>query len=317
MEQTQKNALTTDTLGQIRSGDRDDIGACHFQQGKSERISYKVRKQVEVPPEEWIRCDNAHEALVSRFVFDTVQMLMDRDTICAKGSRMSRLYNGMLFCADCGSAMVRRTNPRNPDRAASYICGAKNVQGTCSRHAIREDRLNEAVFSFIREYVEELSDVRAVAGAVDDEGGAVDLGRENGSGASGCPVVLSREEREMERLREELKQCAVFKGSLYQDLQRGIINERQFQRFREKYSKREAQLEEIIRRKEQYAKVLTENREELDRNLREFKEQMNISVMDRNLLVMLVERIMVQEGGEIEVVTRFGRGRDGREDEDI
>ena len=271
---------------------KDEVYVGTLAQGKKERISYKVRKQVDVPSDEWIRCDNAHEALVSRFIFDTVQMLLDRDTVSMKGSHASRLYSGLLFCGDCGSSMVRRTNPRNPEAAASFICTARNLKGTCSRHSIREDKLNEAVFAFIRDYVDELSDMGAVCGEMEEAAA-------RGYDGDG----------EMERIRQELKKCEAFKGSLYHDLQRGFIDERQFQRFREKYSSREAELKEIIRKREQNERECLENREDLDRRMAEFKERLNVNVIDRNLLVMLIERIMVYEGGEIRIVTRFGKGR--------
>ena len=260
-------------------------------QGKREQINYKVRKQVDVPSSDWIRCENTHEAIISRSVFDTVQNLMNRDTISAKGSRMSYIYSGLLYCGDCGASMIRRNNPRKPGAKACYICSSKNVRGTCSRHRIGEEALNEAVFGFLNDYIDRLKD----RGRMSEELGGMVQKNE----------AAIANDREIARLRKELEECGAFRASLYQDFRRGIINEQKFHRFRGRYAKRAEELEAAIREQEKYARESAAWREDMELRLKDFKERLNVGGLDRVLLATFIDRILVFDGGVVEVKARF------------
>ena len=261
-------------------------------QGKRERISYKVRKQIEVPRKDWIRCENTHEALISKAVFDTVQNLMDRDTICVKGKRTSYLYTGILFCGDCGGSMIRRSNYQNKDGQTYYICSTKNSRNRCSRHSIREDDLNNAVLEFLKDLIEELQNRMQVAEEVDKM--SLDAAQRNCSNA------------EIEKLKQELESYSALKASLYQDLKNGLISKKQFCRYRDEYSLMEAEMESAIRKQEEEANYYL-NREELAvLRLSNFQKRLNVSDMDRSLLVTFIDRILVFEGSVINIKARVG-----------
>lgn len=60
-------------------------------------ISYKVRKNRDVAPGEWNRCESTHEAVISQCVFGIIQRLLERDTMRGACGRLPFLFSGMVF----------------------------------------------------------------------------------------------------------------------------------------------------------------------------------------------------------------------------
>lgn len=79
-------------------------------QGKNEKVSYKVKRLVEKPRDEWVRVADTHEAIVPLKDFKTVQKLLEVDTRVFAGKAKCHIFTGYLFCGDCGKPMSRRVN---------------------------------------------------------------------------------------------------------------------------------------------------------------------------------------------------------------
>ena len=61
-------------------------------QGKRTTVSHKVKKEIEVPEEDWIVVENAHEPIISKMDFDAVQIFMSRDTKAIAGQSEAYMY---------------------------------------------------------------------------------------------------------------------------------------------------------------------------------------------------------------------------------
>lgn len=270
---------------------KDEVYTGNLAQGKRVRVSYKVRKEIQVPREDWIRCENTHKPIIKQTDFDAVQMLMDRDTIKADASKKSYIYSGILYCGDCGNSMVRRSNYWKKDGCSCYICSGYNRRGDCSRHLISEEDLDEAIRLHLQEYVASLSNAAAIAKSIE----FLETGYEE----------AQTHDSEIQKLKEELVKCSSLKSSLYQDLKEGLINESQFNRYREEYTNREMMLKAAIEEQESLLKAIYENGIATELQLTEIKKNLNISGLDRLTLVTFVDKILVYEGNRIEVVTKF------------
>ena len=124
-----------------------------LQQGKSQRINYKVKVQRALPKEEWVIFENHHEGIVTKEEYETVQMLLAKDTRIAPGENRLYLFGGLLSCGDCGSNLIRRTNSYKGEKTVFYICSSYNKKkDQCSRHSIREDVLIQLVMDSLKIY---------------------------------------------------------------------------------------------------------------------------------------------------------------------
>ena len=148
------------------------------------------------------------------------------------------------------------------------------------------------MLEFLKDLIEELQNRMQVAEEVDKM--SLDAAQRNCSNA------------EIEKLKQELESYSALKASLYQDLKNGLISKKQFCRYRDEYSLMEAEMESAIRKQEEEANYYL-NREELAvLRLSNFQKRLNVSDMDRFLLVTFIDRILVFEGSVINIKARVG-----------
>ena len=91
-------------------------------QGKRKKVSFKSKKFVDVPEENWIRKEDMHEAIISKDDFKRVSRLLEE----TKGSRVVQndyLFKGLLKCFDCKGYI----GIRSPDKKG-------NIYGRCQRY---------------------------------------------------------------------------------------------------------------------------------------------------------------------------------------
>ncbi len=111
----------------------------HSVHNKQSNISFKNKKKVRKPQEEWYRVENTHEAIISEEVFQKVQELIASRRRNAEEWH-NQIFSGLVKCADCGwSWLWVNSQNKNPSH---YHC-SKNGQGLrqCSMHYIRYDVL--------------------------------------------------------------------------------------------------------------------------------------------------------------------------------
>ena len=118
-------------------------------QGKETTPSYKVRKRVTKPESEWAIVSDAHEAIVERRDFDSVQKALSLDTRRSPGDSAVQLFSGMVFCGECGASMVRKTVPSGNKKYVYYVCAAHKQDKSCSPHRMRDEALEQLVLDTV------------------------------------------------------------------------------------------------------------------------------------------------------------------------
>lgn len=262
-----------------------------LEQGKREKVSYKVKKTIHKPKSEWVRVENSHKAVVSKGDFAIVQELLKRDTRAEKEGTQTKLYAGLLYCGDCGMAMVSRTVPYKDKRTEYYICSGYNRNKSCSRHSIRVDKLNEIVLGEIKKHIKLLLDTEKLLSMLDTKKIRFEEAVER--------------DKEILKLTGQAEEYETLKAALYTDLRDNLITREQFNRYREIYADR---LEEIYRAKkvqEELVREIYEKGVAAGAWLERFKENMEITEPDRVLLVSLTDRILIYENKTVEIVFKY------------
>ena len=96
---------------------------------KQTNISYKNKKKVRKPKEEWIRVENTHEAIISRDVFEQVQKQIASRRRQQKDAT-TQIFAGLVKCADCGWSMRFGTNRQNKKPYSHFTCSQYGQMGT-------------------------------------------------------------------------------------------------------------------------------------------------------------------------------------------
>ena len=117
--------------------------------------SFKNKKRIHKPREEYVVFKDVHPPIVDRDTFETVQRLYQRTKHRAPKNEEKNKYSSLLRCADCGHSMWYHTNSKNRDihyfSCSNYY---KDYRGSCkSRHYIRADAVDQVVKMELRRLV--------------------------------------------------------------------------------------------------------------------------------------------------------------------
>ena len=119
---------------------------------KTYKRSYKERREIPKPEHEWIKCENTHEAIISKEEFNKIQELVKKRTPNRSNSdKEYSIYNGILKCADCGKAMLKQEDKRKEKIYSNYYCSSYlYTNSSCSQHKIKTKELDSIVLETIQ-----------------------------------------------------------------------------------------------------------------------------------------------------------------------
>ncbi len=260
-------------------------------QGKNQKINYKVKQSRAVSSEQWIRVEGTHEAIIPRTYFERVQEIMQLDTRTSPSEKNVYPLSGLVRCGDCGQNMTRRSAAKK-NKVYYYLhCSSyRNGEG-CTSHIISEDKLTEAVLTFIKKQLALLVEADRILQHI------TELPKEQ-YGVKALNTQIGELNKEIERY------CDL-KERLYRDMVGGVIDKEEYAEYNQRFTYK---LDETKR-----AKVaLEEKRDRLlstDIHLRpwmeEFKKISTLETLGRKEMVMLINRVLVFSKDCIEIHLNF------------
>ena len=149
--ETIKYKWSTSTIGRMLTS---EIYIGNLTQLKTKRESFKNHKVLSVAKEDWIRCENTHEPIITKAQFDKIQSLIKTNTKLKVRSeeKTYSIYNGILKCADCGKAMYKQEDNRGNRQLSNYFCNTYLYisKKSCTSHKIKTEDLNDMVLEAIK-----------------------------------------------------------------------------------------------------------------------------------------------------------------------
>ena len=136
-----------------------------LEQGKTTKLNYKSKKEIDVSKEDWIVIQNAHEPIISKSIYLLANKMLLRDVKQSKDKPC--ILSGMLYCKDCGSPMVRRKVKAKDGYNIFYICSEYNNTGDCSRHSIKEEYIIKATIHALNDYLSKYNELLEKVSAID------------------------------------------------------------------------------------------------------------------------------------------------------
>ena len=275
---------------------RSEVYIGNMVQGKTGTLSYKSRKLINKPEEEWIRVEGTHEPIISREVWDTVVSIDKkkvRKTPPTDGIRS--IFTGLVYCADCGFKMrnhIERFTYKDgtPGRYSSFICGnyARSGKSACTIHSIYENVLEELV----------LTDIREKARFVECDGERLAEQISRMKEKESRSRVISYEQ-EMKAAAARMTELERLMQNLYEDKCTGTIPQTVFQTLMRKYETERAEKAAAIPELEQKVRAQLENRQDANRWMEVIRRYTEITALDENILFELVDRIEVGEARKV------------------
>ena len=116
---------------------------------RTRRKSYKVKKTIRNPQEDWMIFENTHEPIITQQMFDLVQELRKNKRRPQRFKEVNP-FSGMVYCADCGKKMYLCRSSSFADNQEHLKCSTyANDTKDCTVHYIRTSVLGEIVLGEI------------------------------------------------------------------------------------------------------------------------------------------------------------------------
>ena len=263
----------------------------YMEQGKQEKISYKVNKRIVKPEHEWIQVKNTHEAIISETDFTVVQELLKFDGRTSADTNTANLFSGILMCADCKTPMIKRVNTYKGKKKIFYICQTKNKSLGCTRHSIEEDVLKKILLGEIKTWIDLMASYAEIMDVMDE----MNISYEQ----------VVEYDSQIGILRNEYNKYYGLKSGLLSDLKEGLIDKEEFDEFHSLYTKKCEELEQAISNQKVLIKQMFQNGVAAKVQLDKYRETKDLGELTRELLVTMVSKVYVHEGKELDIVFRF------------
>lgn len=262
-------------------------------QKQMEIVSYKVNICRRIDKDKRIIVPNTHEPIISREDFNKVQSLLNRDTrVCVSNNELD-LFSGFVKCGDCKRGMNKKHIYQPYKDYYYYICNTfkKNGKSACTKHAIRTEKVKEAVFEVVKQYIN-------IAVTMENLIDFINHSEEKCKETTKYDNALKgkfREREEMNRLLEDL----------YPDWKKGFISQEMYFSLKDKYEKKKIEILNAIEDLQIQIEAIKNGLTKENRFIENFKKHQNITELTRDIIVELIENVYIYEGGRIEVVVKF------------
>jgi len=241
------------------------------------------------PREEWIIAPNAHEALVSEEDFNKAQLVTVKKRY---HDEPGHIFGNKVKCPSCGHAMTRYTknNPR-------FKCGTVKVTDHygCKTHTIQQSEIERNVIPAIKAHADVLLDYEEMKLAQIKKSKATTKSLE---------AKIATEQKSIEALEAQITK-------IFTSLASGKITQ-------EVFLQKKSSINDAIERKQlgieksaEQLRNLTEGRVRSEKVVAELKQFLVLEKLDRDIVNLLVDKILVHDEKDIEIVWCGGFGGSG------
>lgn len=254
----------------------------HLTQGRSKKISYKSKKRIHVPREEWIIKENSCPRIIEDELFYFANHMYKKN-IHTRGREEDLLLKGFVYCHECGHRIGFRKI------SSKYIYGDCNYYlkyrkyHACTSHSIRYDLLEKVILDEVKKLLAK-EDIHKIIKDIYYQ--HIECYQEKLS--KRCIFLKKSIEMNLKKL-----------DTLYEDKLSGFIDGEQYIRVKEKILLTNQKLEEEITLLEQKNTDLVS-----DFGKKNVMKLTHFMSFDRNLFGSLIEKITLTKDKEIHIYYR-------------
>ena len=269
---------------------------------KTYKKSYKSKKRIKLPQEDWLIFENTQEVIIDRQTFDSVQKIRQCKRRPSRMGEMSSL-SGMVYCADCGKRMYlcRCTTMK---QAEYFNCSTyrKKKKNLCTSHQITVKAVETLLLDDLKRTLRFAQSQKEEFLRMLEENSEVKTKQE-----------IKENLRELSAAEERIKALDKIIQSLYEDKVAGKLSEERYLKLSDTYETEQAELTEKAQTlKAEIEKDKKEKDEILD-FLCLVEKYSSIEELTPEIIRSFVDRIIVhekrKENGhyrqEIEIVYNF------------
>ena len=259
-------------------------------QGKRKKVSFKSKKFINLPEEDWVKVENMHEAIISKEDFERAKKVID----ATKGSRVVQndyLFKGLLRCYDCKGYIGIRSPDKNGNiygRCQRY--GRFGKFDVCSPHNFNYQVFEEQMLEVLKEVCKEYTNKKKLE----------EIAKQTKTSGAKEFDINKQIELFKQTIEKETRKLEV----MYDDRLTGIIS-------LDEYMKNAKRIKEIVKGYEENIKDLekelagenTKNKEtKLDNLIEEFLE---MEKPTKEIIREFIEKIEIHSDKQVDIYFNF------------
>ena len=249
---------------------------------RSTTKSFKNKKKIERPPEEWQIFRDTHPAIIDRETFALVQELRKHRRRPTKSGIVSP-FSGLLYCADCGEKLYYSVTGNYKREQAYFFCSSyrKNSE-VCSAHYIRERVVEQIVLESMQRI---LLNVQAFE-------------KEFARKQMNCYTEdkkkqLAAKRRELSKAKKRIAEIDALIQKIYEDNASGKLSDERYVTLSLSYEEEQKALKAAIPEMQAYLEAETDKTESLQQFIQKVKQITELKALTPELIHEFVDRIVV------------------------
>ena len=257
----------------------------HMVCNKSTSKSFKDRKLVTVPKEQWIEVQSTHEPIVDEHIFELAQKMTKVKRKPVKEMGAYQMFIGLLHCPDCGKRMTYAA-AREKNGYGQYACGTYRLYGKshCSMHYISYMALYDLVLKDIRKHAESAN---------------IDAEKLLNQIAETTEIKNKKDkaqfERELAKAEKRVEELNVIIKRLYEDSVLGNLSKERFTILSKQYEIEQQALKETIANLKKSIEEFAAKKDGSERFAEVIRKYADIKELNAVILNELIAKIVIHE----------------------
>jgi len=273
---------------------KDELYIGNAVQLEKKVVSYRDKREVLRPSNEWIRVDGAFPAIIDKALWEDVQAVNKKASqhVANKRPPEKQLFSDIAVCADCGAKLVsivgRPTGKRGKTNVyVNYLCGRFHSTGgaECTRHSTAQSILLKLVSYEIDELAHNVKiNEKAILKALTNRL----IGDRR--------ISQAARKKEVTMLKQRIHKLEVSISKLYEGRVTGNISENKFASQMQDFEAKRVQAENRLAELEISNHETESKLGDIKDLIRLIKENATVNEIDRDVLLALVDKVEVGEG---------------------
>ena len=253
------------------------------------RQSFKLKKQLDRPQEEWKVFPNTHPAIIDRETFALVQNLRQHRRRPTRTGAVS-MFSGLLYCADCGSKLgYSATNNYKREQAYFFCSGYRKNTNLCSAHYIREKVVTQLVLEGLQRLLWYVQVYEKRFAQEQMERFGLQEKRE-----------LTAKRRELDKAKQRVSEIDQLIQKSYEDMSKGLLSEERFATLSLSLEAEQKQLKMAIPAMEASLDATTDKAADLQRFIERARQVTRLTELTPEIVHEFIEKIVVSKPDKVD-----------------
>lgn len=249
---------------------------------RSTTKSFKNKKKIERPPEEWQIFKDTHPAIIDRETFALVQELRKHRRRPTKSGIVSP-FSGLLYCADCGEKLYYSVTGNYKREQAYFFCSSyrKNSE-VCSAHYIREKVVEQIVLESMQRILLNVQVFEKEFARKQMDCYTEDKKKQ-----------LAAKRRELSKAKKRITEIDALIQKIYEDNASGKLSDERYATLSLSYEEEQKTLKAAVPEMQTYLETETDKTESLQRFIQKVKQITELKALTPELIHEFVDKIVV------------------------